>query len=194
MRESLAAESVTGRLRGRFGRDYRFVPVCASTQRLFEADAPEGAVAVTDEQTAGRGRLGRRWDAPPGTSILCSLVLRPTVPGDRLPQLSPVAGRACAAAIAAVTGLSTEVKFPNDVLVAGRKVAGVLAEASDGRVVLGVGINVNQRADELPATGGLPATSLRVALGRTVDRVELLVALLEELERAYDAWVADASR
>src|SRR6266545_6118535 len=124
-------------LRGRFGRPYSFVPRCASTQRLLDG-APEGAVVATDEQTEGRGRLGRSWHAPPGTSLLFSIVLTPSVPSERLPELSVVAGEAVAEAIGAEAGLATTVKPPNDVLVDGRKVAGVLAEANEGRVTLGV--------------------------------------------------------
>lgn len=188
MPHSLAAESVVPRLRGRFGRPYRFVERCASTQRLLAEDAPEGAVAVADEQSEGRGRLGRSWAAPAGTSLLASVALRPAVPTAHLAELSVVAGRACAAAIAELTGLAPEVKWPNDVLVEGRKVAGILAEAREGRVVLGVGVNVSQRRDELPERTEFPATSLALE-GAPVDRAELLAALLDHLEREYDAWV-----
>lgn len=191
---SLRPEDVVPRLRGRFGRRYRFVERCSSTQRLLAEDDPEGAVVAADEQTEGRGRLGRRWLAPAGTSLLCSIVLRPEVDPARLPELSVVAGRACAEAIAAVAGVETEVKFPNDVLVHGRKVAGVLSEASEGRVVLGVGVNVAQEPGQLPAGARTPATSLLVETGRVVDRGELLVALLERLERRYDEWLRGAGR
>lgn len=179
-------------LRGRFGRPFTWIERCASTQRLLEG-APEGAVAATDEQTEGRGRLGRSWHAPPGTSLLFSVVLTPRVPSERLPELSVVAGEAVAEAIAAETGLSTMVKPPNDVLVDGRKVAGVLAEANESRVTLGVGINITQTEDELPQRTEVPATSIALA-GATVDRAELLAAVLEALERRYDAWVSDAAR
>jgi BirA family transcriptional regulator, biotin operon repressor / biotin---[acetyl-CoA-carboxylase] ligase len=91
-----------------------------------------------------------------------------------------------------VTGLEAGLKHPNDVLVGGRKVAGVLAEAVDGRVVLGIGVNVNVPADALPAEVRLPATSLLAERGESVDRVELAVELLDQLERAYDAWNATA--
>ena len=190
MADSLAADAVLPRLRGRFGREYTFVERCDSTQRLLPEDAPEGAVAATDEQTAGRGRLGRAWLAPPGSSILASIVLRPDVPTARLAELSVVAGRACAAAIAELTGLEPTVKWPNDVLVAGRKVAGILAEAREGRVVLGVGINVAQGEGDLPERAEHPATSLLLETGTVVDRPELLAAFLDHLEREYDAWVA----
>ena len=176
-------------LRGRLGRPYRFVERTASTQRLLGADDPEGAIGVAEEQTEGRGRLGRSWHAPARTSVLASVLLRPPVEPARLPELSLVAGRACAEAIAETAGLETEVKFPNDVLVGGRKVAGILAEARDGRVVLGIGVNVSQAAGELPGESRTPATSLLLETGREIDRAELLVALLDHLERRYDEWL-----
>lgn len=175
-------------LRGRFGRPYTFVDRCASTQRLLDG-APEGAVAVTDEQTEGRGRLGRSWQAPAGTSLLFSIVLDPPVSAERLPELSLVAGAAVAEAVETETGLATEVKHPNDVLVSGRKVAGILAEAVDGRVVLGVGVNLSQTDDQLP--DATPATSLAIE-GVAVDRDALLVTVLARLEARYDAWVTVA--
>jgi BirA family biotin operon repressor/biotin-[acetyl-CoA-carboxylase] ligase len=184
------AEDVVPRLRGRLGDPYRFVDSCPSTQRLLGDDDPEGAVAVADVQTEGRGRLGRRWLAPPGTSLLVSILLRPEVEPARLPELSVVAGRACADAIADVTDLEPEVKFPNDVLLGGRKVAGILAEASEGRLVLGVGVNVTQEPGKLPPDARTPATSLAIETDRAVDRGDLLVALLQRLERRYDEWLA----
>ena len=187
--DSLAPEAMVPRLRGRFGQPYEHVGSTPSTQLLLAPDAPEGALVVAEEQTAGRGRLGRSWFAPAGTSLLCSLQLRPDTPTERLPELTGVAARACADAIAALTGLEPALKFPNDVLVGGRKVAGILAEARDGRVVLGVGINVNLPADELPEDVDRPATSLLVETGRELDRAELLAELLERLERRYDAWL-----
>jgi BirA family biotin operon repressor/biotin-[acetyl-CoA-carboxylase] ligase len=190
MGDSLAPEAVLPRLRGRFGREYGYVESTPSTQLLLAPDAPEGAVAIAGEQTAGRGRLGRPWFAPAGTSLLCSIQLRPEASPERLPELTGVAARACAEALAAVTGLEPELKFPNDLLVEGRKVAGILAEAREGRVVLGVGINVNVPESDLPTEVDRPATSLLVETGREVDRAELLVELLDRLERRYDTWVA----
>lgn len=187
--DSLAPEAVLPRLRGRFGHDYTYVETTASTQLLLEPDAPEGAVVVAGEQTAGRGRLGRRWLSPAGTSLLCSVQLRPPVPPERLPELTGVAAHACAEAIEAVAGVKPGLKFPNDVLIGERKVAGVLAEAREGRVVLGVGVNVNVQEDALPTEVDRPATSLLVETGRELDRAELLVELLQRLERRYEAWV-----
>lgn len=181
--DSLRRERVLPLLRGRFGRDYRFEPECESTQRLL-ADGAEGAVAAADFQSEGRGRLGRRWEAPAGTSLLFSIALTPDVPAERLPELSLVAGRAVADAIGALAGVPTEIKFPNDVLVRARKVAGILAEAGEGLVVLGVGVNVRQREDAVfPG-----ATSLLIESGREIDRAELLAEILARLEAAYDDW------
>lgn len=194
MSDSPLAGAVVPRLRGRFGRNYRFLAQCESTQRALPEDAPEGAVAVADFQTAGRGRRGRDWVAPSGTSVLCSLLLRPGVESERLPELSVVAGQACAEAIAAVTGLAPTVKLPNDVLVGGAKVAGILAEASESRVVLGVGINVHQSAENLPEGTEPPATSLELETGNQVDRRELVVELLDRLERHYEEWLRSAQR
>jgi BirA family biotin operon repressor/biotin-[acetyl-CoA-carboxylase] ligase len=183
-------EAVFPRLQGRFGHEYTFVESTPSTQRLLPVDAPGGAVAVADEQTEGRGRLGRRWEVAAGTSVLCSVQLRPPVDASRFPQLTVVGAEACAEAIRTVTGLEPTLKHPNDVLIAGRKVAGVLGESSEGRVVLGTGINVNVPADDLPADVQIPATSLLAELGEPVDRVELLVEFLAALERRYDSWLA----
>jgi BirA family transcriptional regulator, biotin operon repressor / biotin---[acetyl-CoA-carboxylase] ligase len=190
--DSLEPETLLPRLRGRLGRPYEHLGTTPSTQLLLGPDAPEGALVTAEEQTAGRGRLGRRWLAPTGTSLLCSLQLRPPVSPERLPELTGVAARACADAIAALTGLEPELKFPNDVLLGSRKVAGVLAEAREERVVLGMGINVNVPADALPADVDRPATSLLVETGSELDRAELLAEVLERLERRYDAWVSAA--
>ena len=190
MDDSLAAEAVVPLLSGRLGRPYVFVPRCASTQRLLPPDAPEGALAVTDEQTEGRGRLGRRWLAPPASSILCSLRLHPPVATDRLPQLPLVASAACAAALETSAGVTAELKFPNDVLVRGRKIAGILAEARSDGVTLGVGINVTISPDVLPRDVRIPATSLLAETGLVTRRAELLAVFLAELERRYDDWLA----
>jgi BirA family biotin operon repressor/biotin-[acetyl-CoA-carboxylase] ligase len=192
--DSLAPDVVAPLLQGRFGRVYRYAELSPSTQRLLEEDDAEGTIAVAEEQSEGRGRLGRPWHAPPRTSVLVSVLLRPRVDSARLPELSLIAGGAVAEAIAEVTGIEPAIKFPNDVLIGGRKVAGILAEASDGRVVLGIGVNANQTEQQLPAETQLPPTSLRLETGEAVDRAQLLAAILAQLERAYDAWIRGAAR
>jgi BirA family biotin operon repressor/biotin-[acetyl-CoA-carboxylase] ligase len=115
--------------------------------------------------------------------------LRPPVEASRFPELTVLGAEACAETIARVTALDATIKEPNDVLVGGRKVAGVLGEAGEGRVVLGTGINVNVPPESLPQDVRIPATSLLAETGAEVDRVELLVELLAALERRYDAWL-----
>jgi BirA family biotin operon repressor/biotin-[acetyl-CoA-carboxylase] ligase len=187
----LSPEAVLPRLRGRLGRPYTFVPATASTQALVGPDAREGTVVAADVQTAGRGRLGRRWEAPAGTSLLFSTALVPAVPAERLPGLTLVAAQAVADALA-TTGVEPRLKWPNDVLLGGRKVAGILGEARDGRVVLGIGINVNISAGDLPRDALRPATSLLLETGAPLDRGELLAVTLAALEPRYDAWLAGA--
>ena len=168
------------------GRPRLDVESCESTQALVDTALPEGALVVADHQTAGRGRLGRSWEAPPGTALLCSILLKP--PADRAaPQLSLVAGVAVADAIEQVVGLAAQLKWPNDVMLRRRKVAGCLAEARDGAVVLGIGVNVNQTGDQLPGRAG----SLRTLTGRDWDREELLAWLLDDLGRRHADWLAN---
>lgn len=166
------------------------VDECESTQLLLGPDDPEGAIAVADHQTAGRGRLGRSWVAPPGTALTVSVLLRP--PSDRkIAQLSLLGGLAAAEAVEEELEFwrSSQIKWPNDVIINRRKVAGVLAEARDGAVVLGIGINVNQARDELPQDTAQPVASLRTIDGREHDRAALLADLLARLDRFYGAWL-----
>jgi BirA family biotin operon repressor/biotin-[acetyl-CoA-carboxylase] ligase len=187
--DSLAPAVVEPLLRGRFGRPYVFAERCESTQVLLEPTAAEGVAAVCEEQTGGRGRHGRPWIAPPRSSILCSVLLEPP-PGRDLPQLSLVGGLAAAESVERALQLSAQIKWPNDVMVDRRKVAGVLAEARNGKVVLGVGINVNQTLAELPADARVVPASLRVIDGAPCERAPLLADYLATLERLYELWRA----
>jgi BirA family biotin operon repressor/biotin-[acetyl-CoA-carboxylase] ligase len=186
MPDSLAAAAVEPLLEGRFGRPYRFEPACESTQLMLDEEV-EGAVAVCDEQSSGRGRLGRTWHAPGGTAILCSILLRP--PADRrIAELSLVGGMAVADAAERALELTAQVKWPNDVMVNRRKVAGLLAEARDRVVILGIGLNVNQTRDQLPTNARIPTASLRTIDGVERDRAPIMAMLLERVEARYDAW------
>jgi BirA family transcriptional regulator, biotin operon repressor / biotin---[acetyl-CoA-carboxylase] ligase len=156
-------------LRGRYGRCYLWAEEAPTTQRMLPEDARHGAVALAERQTEGRGRLGRTWQ---DSALMLSLVLRPPEPVARWPELTLVAAHAVADAI----GDGATIKFPNDVLVDGRKAAGILAEAANGRVVVGIGINVGG--------AGFPGAGWA-----TGDRLELLVDVLERLERGYEAWL-----
>ncbi len=204
MPDSLEPRVVTPLLRGRFGRPYLFRPACRSTQELLRgAGLPEGAVAASDHQTAGRGRTGRTWHDVAGRSLLLSVLLRPPPESPPLPELSLVAAIAVADALAdaVATGatrddtatrlLDTAVKWPNDVLVAGGKAAGILLEAASGEVVCGIGVNVNQTPSELPQHTRLAATSLLAATGRSHPRPPLLADLLARLEDRYASWLRD---
>lgn len=184
----LTADVVEPLLRGRFGRPYRWRESCPSTQDVLRADRglPHGAVAVTEHQTSGRGREGRPWEDVAGKSLLLSLLLRPPA-GTPSQQLALVAGLAVAESVEERRD-AAGIKWPNDVLLGGRKVAGVLLEASEGAVVCGIGVNVAQRDEELPSGLAMPAGSLLGVTGTAPDRANLLISLLEILELRYDAW------
>jgi BirA family biotin operon repressor/biotin-[acetyl-CoA-carboxylase] ligase len=178
----------SGRLAGPL-RAYRSAgSTQALARRWAETGAPEGAVVLADHQTEGRGRRGRRWTAPPGAALLFSVVLRPPVPVARWPEIPLTAGCAVAEAVEDVTRLTVGLKWPNDVLVGGRKVAGILAEGVAGAspiVVLGIGVNVAQRGDDWPPELADRARSL-AELGAAVTRERLLTATLARLGAWYE--------
>ncbi len=176
----------------RFGRAVRAFDACGSTNTEAKAwargGAPEGALVTAEHQTAGRGRLGRTWSDAAGQNLLCSVVLRPDLPPDRLGLVTLAGGLAVADAVAEWTApAEPAIKWPNDVLLDGRKCCGMLLEADLGAapfVVLGIGLNVNQT--DFPAGIADRATSLRLEVGRVVPRVPLLARLLERLEHWAD--------
>ncbi|MGI5868092.1 MAG: biotin--[acetyl-CoA-carboxylase] ligase [Kiritimatiellia bacterium] len=154
--------------------------------RLAAEGAAAFTVVVADAQSAGRGRNGRAWQSPPGVGLYASMILRPALPLGELPRLSLLVGVAAAEAIRAATGLAAGLKWPNDVLVNDRKVAGILCEASPNTgdadapvVVAGLGVNVNTLPQDLPERPVYPASSLAAESGRLHDRDALL-----------DAWIA----
>ena len=154
-------------------------------KELAAQGAPEGTVVVAETQTGGRGRLGREWNSPPGVGLYVSLVLRPMLPPMELPQITLTTAVAVVRAVRRVTGVAPGIKWPNDLLLNGKKLGGILTEMeteSDRirHVVVGLGLNVNNPAfpPELAAT----ATSLALATGRAFSRVQLLQAWLEEFE------------
>jgi BirA family transcriptional regulator, biotin operon repressor / biotin---[acetyl-CoA-carboxylase] ligase len=181
---------MAGMLRGTLGIPYLYAERVGSTQDRLRDDAlPHGAVAVAEHQTAGRGRSGRVWEDEPSQGLLFSVLLRPPA-GAPLPQLSLVAGLAVASALEREAEVETHVKWPNDVLAGGEKLAGILLEAPGVTVVCGIGINVNQEREGLPPQTRAPATSLRLVAGRAFDRGMLLAAVLAELEASYGRWLA----
>jgi len=165
--------------------------------RLARAGAPDGTVVLAEEQTAGRGRLKRSWWAPAGTSLLLSVLLRPGWPARQAQRLTMVCSLAVCEAIAVTAGVPAQVKWPNDVLIAGHKVCGILTEldvagAQLETAVVGIGINVNVDFECAPPLMA-PATSLMLAAGRRVSRMDLLVALLSGIEQRYLATRAGRS-
>ena len=143
---------------------------------------------MTEHQTAGRGREGRPWDDAAGRSLLASVLLHPP-PGSPVQQLALVVGLSVAAAIDAVAATRAWIKWPNDVLVDDRKVAGILLESTGDTVVCGIGVNVNTPEDVLPPDTRTPAGSLLTATGREHNRAELLARLLVEIQHRYDEWI-----
>jgi len=193
--QQLSVAALRGALVGP-GSFWRAVDVVAETgstnQDLLTAargGAPEGTVLVAEAQHAGRGRLDRRWVTSPGTALACSVLLRPAAvaPAGRgwVPLL---AGVAVAGAVRAVAGVEAWLKWPNDVLAGGAKLAGILAEQAGDAIVVGIGINVTTSAAQLPGTG---ATSLALQGASCTDRELLLAGLLARLEDWYLRWLGD---
>ncbi|MDH6110836.1 BirA family biotin operon repressor/biotin-[acetyl-CoA-carboxylase] ligase [Kitasatospora sp. MAP12-15] len=155
--------------------------------------APEGAVLVAERQSAGRGRLDRQWSAPARSGLFLSLLLRPTVPRERLGWLPILVGVAAAGAISRVGGIEVGLKWPNDLQVtvdgAERKLGGILTELTGDAVVAGLGLNVSLRADELPVP---TAASLALAGAEVTERTTLLRAVLREFAELYTEWQAAA--
>ncbi|MCC7495379.1 MAG: biotin--[acetyl-CoA-carboxylase] ligase [Fimbriimonadaceae bacterium] len=151
--------------------------------------ATEGTVVLADWQAAGRGRLGRRWEAAAGQGLLASLILRPPAAAAHSAWLTLLAGVAVAETVREVTDLPAGLKWPNDVLLADRKLAGILTESSrlgDGHLaIVGIGLNVNQTSDDFPPELTTAATSLRLGSGREWDRRELLDDLTRRLPSLY---------
>ena len=154
------------------------------------AGEPEGTVLAAEEQRAGRGRMGRAWTSPPRAALTFSLLLKPAVPPARRGWLPLLTGVAVAEAVTKATGVETGLKWPNDLLAADAKLAGILAEAAGDAVVVGIGLNVSTEPAEFPSPrpGALPATSLRAAGATAPDREDILLAILEGFEHWYRAW------
>jgi BirA family biotin operon repressor/biotin-[acetyl-CoA-carboxylase] ligase len=181
---------------GRLGRPLVRLGETASTndiaRLLAERGVREGAVVVAARQTRGRGRLGRAWASPPG-GLWCSTLLRPAG-GSPPGLLSLAAGLAAAEAVETAAGVAAALRWPNDVLIGERKVAGILLEAAAAAVVAGVGINVNVPLDALPPEVAAGATSLHLHAGRTLDLEPVLSTLVARLDVWYRRWAADPDR
>ena len=181
------------------GRELRCFAELDSTNNYLKTQtaAPDGTAAVADSQTAGRGRMDRSFQSPKGQGIYLSVLLRPRLSPDRLPPVTALAGVAVCAAVERVCGVRPGLKWPNDPVLNGKKLCGILTEmsleAETGRVqslVLGIGVNVGQGPEDFSPEVREMATSLLQALGQPVSRPRLTAALLEELDRAYAALLA----
>ena len=191
----LSVDEVQGKLHTtRIGRYLVCLPETASTNadafRLAEEGAEEGTTVIADAQSGGKGRRGRVWSSPAGVNLYCSIVLRPAIMPHEAPQLTFLSAVAAARAIEQITALKPEIKWPNDVLINGRKVAGLLNEMSaetDGInfVILGIGVNLNMTLAQFPADVRAPATSLLLEQGLPVKRAQFAATMLGELDRLY---------
>jgi len=162
----------------------------ARAQDLAEGGAQEGEVVIADAQTQGRGRLGRRWESPAGRNLYFSIILRPGLVPAHAAQITLMAAVALAETLDLFIAATAEIKWPNDILVGGKKLAGVLTEAACSAdaieyVILGIGINVNYRRDEMPEDIRARATSLADLSGAFVARENVLARLIHALDRCY---------
>lgn len=197
MAPDLDAASVEASLRGRFGRPFRYFDDIGSTNtealEWAAEGAPEGALVVADHQTQGRGRWGRSWFSAPGALLQFSLILRPDMPLDNLGLLTTALGVACADVVEVVAGVPTNLKWPNDVQVRGRKLAGILVESrvTGSRIdaaVAGIGINCAWDRSEAPEEIAERATSIASETGRpSPARADLMARILASFESVYDA-------
>ncbi|KAA8751400.1 biotin--[acetyl-CoA-carboxylase] ligase [Paenibacillus sp. UASWS1643] len=177
-----------------FGRKAVLLTSTLSTQgdvlKLAEQGQAEGAVVIAEEQTGGRGRFGRQWFSPPGKGIWMSVLLRPDLPLQHTPQLTLLTGVAVCRAVRACSGVDAGIKWPNDLLIDGRKVCGILLESTveDHEVrycIAGIGVDVNFDPEDYPEDLTTIATSLKMETGQSVDRTKLTAAILTELEQLY---------
>ena len=177
------------------GREIQVFEETTSTNdlmaRLARGGVKEGVVIFAESQTKGRGRMGRRWISPARKGLWFSVLLRPDISPQAATQLTVASATALARAITLQTGIVPEIKWPNDILIRGKKIAGILTEMSAEldhlkEVILGIGIDVNLEANEFPPALRKIATSLRIESGQMVDRAGLAVAILRELDRDYE--------
>lgn len=196
------AKDLQSRLTGRkIGCPLHYRETVDSTNRialeLAQAGAPEGTVVLADRQTAGRGRMQRSWQSPPGCNLYLSIILRPTIPQQEASQITLMTGLAAAEAVSeSCPEGRVGIKWPNDILIGGRKVCGILAEARTDRgkidsVVVGIGLNVNMEKADFDPSHRETATSLREETGRDHSREEVLLSLCGRFEQRYGLFLRD---
>ena len=195
----LTADSIRNQLLGsgfggRITHFYSIDSTMNAAARLATAKAPEGALVVAEEQTAGRGRFGRVWYSERGAGLYFTLLLRPPIQPAAAPVLTLLAGVALAETVQEIAQLAADVRWPNDIIVNGKKCAGILVEMTAeplrvSHVLIGVGINANHR--RIPTDLAAEATSLALEAGRSFSRLEILILALKRLEHYYNRFLAD---
>lgn len=198
--DRLLASSIAHLLQSRrFGKKILSLQEAVSTNsvafRMAEEGADEGSVVIAEFQTGGKGRLGRKWASPPGVNLYCSIILRPPIQPVAAPQLTFLSVVAVARAIEKLTALQARIKWPNDILIDGKKVAGLLNEMSAETdkvnfVILGIGVNLNMTPAQFPEELRHPATSLFIESGEMVDRTAFTVVMLQELDSLYTTFLS----
>lgn len=187
----------------RIGRKILYFESCPSTQSIAHEEAAngtaDGTVIISEEQTAGKGRLARNWSSTKGKGIWMSIILRPDIPPQLAPQFTLVAAVAITRAIADVTGVTPSIKWPNDLLINERKCTGILTElqAEVDRVqsiILGIGVNVNQTSEDFPEELKPIATSLKIETGNVVDRLALTAKIFDYIEKYTDLYIEQGFR
>lgn len=181
-----------------FGHRIDYMETCESTQLIAhdeaQSGAPNGTVIIAEEQTLGKGRMSRPWNSVAGKGVWMSVIARPALTPQQAPQMTLVAAVAVTRAIQEVTGIEPTIKWPNDILVNGKKVTGILTElqADPDRVkaiILGIGINVNQTEEDFPVELRPIASSLKMVLGHSINRAKLIAKTLEFLEHYTDIYI-----
>lgn len=181
-----------------FGKNVHYEKSVSSTQelahRIASEGGEEGTIIVAEEQVAGKGRLGRQWYSPIGTGIWMSMILKPKIPPQQAPQLTLLTAVAVIRGIHAITGLNCDIKWPNDILLNGKKLVGILTEMQADldqiqSVIIGIGINVNQISfpEEIKET----ATSLRIEKGKEINRASIIKSILENFEELYEIYLKE---
>jgi BirA family biotin operon repressor/biotin-[acetyl-CoA-carboxylase] ligase len=187
----------------RLGSEITYFDAIESTQiiahQLAQSGHKEGHVVIANEQTAGKGRLGRKWHSRSGTSVSMSLILRPELPPQKTPQLTLLTAVAVVRAIKTSTGVDSQIKWPNDVLVNGKKLVGILTEMQADpdfvhSVIIGIGLNVNQRLEDFDPDIRQLATSLAIEKNESLERAPIISAILNEFETLYDLYLQEGFR
>ncbi|MCQ6277894.1 biotin--[acetyl-CoA-carboxylase] ligase [Bacillus sp. EB600] len=197
--EAITADEIRLGLHTKFiGQNIQYEEAVESTQkvaqRLANENVPEGTVVIAEEQLSGKGRLGRQWHSPKYTGIWMSLILRPNIPLPKAPQLTLLTAVAVVQAIEDLTGLAAEIKWPNDILINGKKLTGILTELQAEAdqihsVIIGIGINVNQQLQDFPSELHPIATSLSIETGGKISRASLIRSIFTKFENLYMSYL-----